>query len=371
MILPPRRHGHFWALKMADLLTIKQSVRMSWSMAHLGATRAALWSEHHPLIASGVLYGILAYLGSAVLVGVPGQAIVALMLGGPAALWGFGRYRALTGPQAFKLSLFTREDNGPLCLSEDILSSKIVYCIGIKNEGKRIARSVHVNIDSVEGYSGRISETPLPIFRNPDNSADLQPGDSEYFCVMRRIEGSGGDDGRVVICCHSDVGTPNFSIHELVVNRTMTLSAHSEGAPSITRQIQIASKHQSGATWSLHFKLLPNATEVATRVVDQLSVTGAPRVKKAWARVKARARQFSEFFVKWPSKPELTRERKGLSQLTIRHAVIRDERVDPGTMQAVKDTLLDKGTACDANAREEPFAQSERIRRLLARQARA
>jgi hypothetical protein len=123
---------------MTDLLTIKQSVRTSWLMAHLHAVRAALWSEHHPFVALGLLYGTLAYLGFAVLIGVPGQAILALMIVGPAALWSFGRYGALTASQTSTLNFFTW-DNGPLRLSEDILSSKIVYCVGVKNEGTKIA----------------------------------------------------------------------------------------------------------------------------------------------------------------------------------------------------------------------------------------
>src|SRR4030095_5013522 len=193
--------------------------RTSWLMAHLHAVRAALWSEHHPFVAMGLLYGLLVYLGSAVLIGVPGQAIIALMIVGPAVLWGVARYDALTDRQTSKLNFFTW-DSRPLCLSEDILSPKIVYCIGVKNEGPKIAGSVRVNIDSVEGYPRPISEASLPIFRAPDNNADLHPCESEHYCVMRRMDGASEDGGRVAICCHGDLATPNFGIQELLDSRT-------------------------------------------------------------------------------------------------------------------------------------------------------
>jgi hypothetical protein len=340
-------------------------------MAHLHAARAALWSEHHPVVALGLLYGTLAYLGVAVLIGVPWQAIITLILVGPAALWGFSRYGPLSGPQASKLKFFTWEDNGPVRLSEDVLSSKIVYCIGVRNEGTKIAGRVHVNIDGIEGYPRPTSGAPLPIFQSPDSNADLKPGDSEYFCVMRKIERSAEDDVRVTICCHSDLETPNLSIQELMAGRTMTLSAHSEGAPSITRQIQISSKHEPGANWALHFRLLPNADEVPTGAAEQRSVARAPQVKKASARIRARVKLLGEFFARVSSKKGLARRRTGLHQLTIRHAVTGGKWVAADAVQAVKDTLLDKGTQFDAKTKEESSAQCERIRRLLARQARA
>jgi hypothetical protein len=354
---------------MTNLLTIRQSVRTSWLMTHLHAARAALWSEHHPFVALGLLYGMLAFLGFAVLIGVPGQAIIALMIVGPAALWGFGRYGALTEPQTSKLNFFTWDD-GPLRLSEDILSSKIVYCIGVKNEGTKLAGRVRVNIDSVEGYPRPTSEALLPIFRTPDNSADLQPGESEYFCVMRRMEGASEDDGRVVICCHSDLVTPRFGIQELVDSRTMTLSAHSEGAPRTTKQIQISSKREAGATWSLHFRLLPNADETPTRVVEQRPVARPPRVREAWDRVKVKLSQLGDVSVRGRGKKGFACETSE-PQRTIQHAVTRGERIAYDVLQGVKGTSLHKGTQLDAIAKEELPAQSERIRRLLARQARA
>ena len=358
---------------MIDMLTIGQSVRTSWLRARLHTSGAALWSADHPLVALGLLYGMLAYLGSAVLIGVPGRAIIALMIVGPAAWWCFGRYAALTDAQTSRLNFFTWDD-GPLRLSEDILSSKVVYCIGVKNEGMKIAGSVRVNIDSVEGYPCQTSEASLPIFRTPDNKADLQPGESEYFCVMRRMDGGSEDDARVVICCHGDVITPSFGIQELVDRRTMTLSAHSEGAPRTTKQIQISSKREAGAAWSVHFRLLPNADKAAMRVVGQHSVARPPRVKEAWDGVRAKLGQLGTVAVGARGTKGLARETSeptARPQRTIQHPVAREERIVPDVVQAVNGASLDKGTKLDEVAKEESSPQSERIRRLLARQARA
>ena len=359
---------------MIDMLTIGQTARTSWLRARGHATGAALWSADHPFVALGLLYGMLAYLGSAVLIGVPGRAIIALMIVGPPAWWCFGRYAALTDAQTPRLSFFTWDD-GPLRLSEDILSSKVVYCIGVKNEGMKIAGSVRVNIDSVEGYPRPTSEASLPIFRTPDDKADLQPGESDYFCVMRRMEGAGEDDARVVICCHGDVITPSFGIQELVDGRTMTLSVHSEGAPRTTRQIQISSKREADAAWSVHFRLLPNADKSPIRVLEQGPVARPPRVKEAaWDRVRAKLGQLGAVSVGGRGKEGLARETSeptARPQQTIQHPVARDERIVPDVMQAVEGTSPDKGTKLDAIAKEESSAQSERIRRLLARQARA
>jgi hypothetical protein len=234
-----------------------------------------LWFADHPFVALGLLYGLLVYLGFAVLIGVPGRAIMALMIVGPAAWWCFCRYTALTDAQASKLSFFTW-DNRPLRLSEDILSSKVVYCIGLRNEGAKAVGNVRVNIDLVEGHPRPTFAASLPIFRTPADNADLQPGESEYFCVMRTMDGPKEDDGTVVICCHSDLITPSFSLWEMVEGRAMTLSAYSDGAPQITKRIQISSKREAGATWSLHLKLLPDADKAPMPVVEQSPVARPP-----------------------------------------------------------------------------------------------
>jgi hypothetical protein len=357
---------------MTDLLTIRQAMRTSWSTAYLHAARAALWSAHHPLVSLGLLYGMLTYLGFAVLIGVPGRAIMALMIVGPAAWWCFGRYGAWMERRTSKLDFFTG-DNGPLRLSEEICSSKIVYCVGVKNEGRKTAGSVRVNIDSVEGYAPPSSEASLPIFRSPDNSVSLQPGESEYFCVMRRMDGAGADDGSVAICCHDNPIKSSFSIQELADGRTITLSAHSEGARGATRKIQISSTREADATWSLDMRLLPDAEEASVRALEQRPVAaGPPQVREAWNRVRAKLSQLGELSFARRGKNGFTGETPDRIELPhgpAKHAATQGERIAP-EVEAVVGTSPDKGTTFDAAVEESP-AQSERIRRLLARQARA
>jgi hypothetical protein len=357
---------------MTDLLTIKQAMHTSWSTAQHHTARAALWSAHHPFVSVGLLYGMLTYLGFAVLIGVPGRAIIALMIVGPAAWWCFGRYGAWVEPRAAKLNFFTW-DNGPLRLSEDICSSKVVYCVGVRNEGTKTAGSVRVNIDSVEGYAPPTSEASLPIFRSPDNSVSLQPGESEYFCVMRKMDGAGADDGSVAICCHDNPTKSSFSIQELADGRTITLSAHSEGARRATRQIQISSKREADATSSLDMRLLPAADEALVRAPEQRPVAaGPPQVRAAWNRVRAKLSQLGELSFAQRGKNGFARETSARTDLPhgpVEHAATQGERLAP-EVEAVVVTSPDKGTKFDAVAEESP-AQSERIRRLLARQARA
>jgi len=345
-------------------------MRTSWLKARSLATRAALWSKDHSYVALGLLYGMLAYLGFAVLMGVPGQAIIALMIVGPAAWWGFGRYRALTEPQTPKLN-FVTWDNGPFRLSEGISSSKVVYGIGVKNEGTKTARSVRVDVDSVEGYPPLTSGASLPIFRTPDNNVDLQPAESQYFCVMRRIDEASEGGGRVVICCDNDLVTPSFGIQELVGGRTMTLSAHSEGAPRTTKQIQISSKGEAGSTWLLDFRLLPNADE-APMQVGQRPVAWPPQVKEAWNRLRGKLSQLREVSGRGRDKKGSaleTSDRTVRPQRIIQRAVTRGERIAPKVRQ--ESTSIDKGAKLDTIANEESSAQSKRIRQLLARHARA
>lgn len=356
---------------MIELLTIRQAMHTSWSTAHLHAARAALWSADHPFVSLVLLYGMLTYLGLAVLTGVPGRAIIALMIVGPAAWWCFGRYGAWMEPRRSKLSFFTW-DNGPLRLSEDVSSSKIVYCVGVKNEGTKIAGSVRVNIDSVAGHAHPPAEASLPIFRTPDNSVSLQPGESEYFCVMRRMDGASPTDGEVAICCHNNLISPSFSIQELVDGRTITLSAHSEGAHRTTKKIQISSKREADATWSLHMNLLRDADEAPIQVLEQRPVVaGPPRVREAWNRVRARLSQLGELSSGHRGMKRFARETSERTELLrgpTKHTATRSERIAP-EVQPVKGASLDQGTKFDA-AKDSP-AQSERIRRLLARQARA
>jgi hypothetical protein len=71
-------------LQMIDMMTIEESVRASGLKARAQATRAAAWCAEHPYVALGLLYGMLVYLASAVLIGVPGRTILALLVVGPA-----------------------------------------------------------------------------------------------------------------------------------------------------------------------------------------------------------------------------------------------------------------------------------------------
>jgi hypothetical protein len=357
---------------MTDLLTIKQAMHTSWLTAQLHAGRTALWSAHHPFVSLGLLYGMLTYLSFAILIGVPGRAIIALMIVGPAAWWCFGRYAAWAEPQTSKLNFFTW-DNGPLRLSEDIGSSKIVYCVGVKNEGTKIAGSVRVDIDSVAGYARPTSGASLPIFRSPENGVSLQPNESEYFCAMRRMDGASAHDGAVTICYHNNLITPSFGIQELVDGRTITLSAHSGGAHRTTKQIQISTNREADATWSLHMSLLRDADEAPMRALAQPPVAAGPRqVREAWNRVRAKLSQLSELSIGHRGKKAFARktsERREPPHGPIQHTATRGECIAP-EVQAVKGTSHDKRAKFDAIAEESP-AQSERIRRMLARQARA
>lgn len=354
---------------MTDLLTIKQAMQTSWSTAHHHAARAALWSAHHPFVSLSLLYGVLTYLGFAVLIGMPGRAVMALVIFGPAAWWCWGRYGAWMEPRTSRLGFFTG-DNGPLRLSEDICSSKIVYCVGVRNEGTKTAGNVRVNIDSVEGYPPPSSEASLPIFRSPDDSASLQPGESEYFCVMRKMDGAGADDGSVAICCHGNPAKPSFGIQELADGRTITLSVHSEGARGAARQIQISSKREADATWSLDMSLLPAAEESSEPAAEQRPVAAGAR--EAWNRIRAKLIQLGELSFVQRGEKRIAREASEPTEPhvgPIEPTATQDERIAP-PVEGVEGPSPDEGAKLRAVA-EEPPAQSERIRRLLARQARA
>jgi hypothetical protein len=344
----------------------------SWLTARHHAVRAALWSSHHPFVSLGLLYGTLAYLSLAVLIGAPGRAIIALIIVGPAAWWCLDRYGAWLKPRTSTLSFFTG-DNGPLRLSEDIGSSKIVYCVGIKNEGTKTAGSVRVNIDGVTGYAPSTSGASLPIFRSPDNSVSLQPKESEYFCVMRRMDGASPDDGTVAICCHDNLIAPSFGIQELADGRTITLSAHSDGAPRATRQIQISSSRAADAAWSLHMSLLPDADEPPVQAPEQRSVAAASRqIREAWDRARAKLGQLSALSIgeRWKKAfARETSERPEPPQEPISQAATGGESI-AADVPAARGTLLDQDDKFGDIAKEAP-AQSERIRRLLAGQARA
>src|SRR5262245_21490767 len=105
---------------MFDRPTIERFVRTSWCKARDHAAAAALWSADHTSLVLGLLYGLVAYFACAVLIGMPGRALVVLMVAGPAGWWCFGRYKTFASVQMSRLSFFAGE-NGPIRLSEDIL----------------------------------------------------------------------------------------------------------------------------------------------------------------------------------------------------------------------------------------------------------
>jgi hypothetical protein len=315
---------------------------------------------------------MLIYLGFAVLIGVPGRAIIALTIVGPAAWWCFDRYSAWMKPRTSKLSFFTW-DNGPLRLSEDICSSKIVYCVGVRNEGTKVAGSVCVNIQSVEGCARPTSGASLPIFRSPDNSVSLQPDESEYFCVMRRIGGASVLDGKVALCCHNNLVTPSIGIQELVHGRIIALSAHSEGAHRITGKIQISSKRETDATWSLHMMLLPAADETSVQTLEQRRMAADPhQVREAWNWVGTKLSELGELCFGQRDKKGIACVASARRELPLgpsEDAATQGERIAP-KVQAVDGVSLNEEATFGGITKESP-PQSERIRRLLARQARA
>ncbi len=316
------------------MLTIGQTVRTSWCKVRLHAGGAALWSTDHPYVAWGLLYGLLAYLGSAVLIGVPGRALIALMIVGPTGWWCFGRYKTLASAQMSKLAFFTGE-NGPLRLSEDILSPRVVYCIGLRNEGKRVVANARVTIDGLEGHPAFAGF--LPIFRSPDESSALRPGESEYFCVARIIEAPQSDEGSVVICCPDEQGAPRFALRELGEGRVMTLSACSEGAPRRAGRIQISSKRDGEAPWSLDLKLLPDEQESALQRIEQAPIARPPDADAI---------------------PPPVAEQTPIASPPV-------AETDATPMPVVEPSAGPPPPAL------EPAAHSERVRRLLARQARS
>ena len=326
---------------MFDRPTIEQFVRTSWCRARSHAAAAALWSSDHTSLVLGMLYGVVAYLACAVLVGMPGRALVALIVVGPAGWWCFGRYKVLASAQLSKLSFFTGE-NGPFCLSEDILSPKIVYCIGLRNEGKKAVAGARVTVDVIDGQPPQTPAASLPIFRGPADNAELQPGESEYFCVMRIVEGVGPDDGTVALCCPDDQTALRCGLSELQAGATITLSACGEGAPRLTRRIRVSSKREAGAPWSLDLQLLPEAEEPPPP---------APALEQ-------RHEALSPVPDAAPATPVV-------EEAAVTPPAMPDE--DAAAMPAAEHAAI---VPPERPPAQEPSAHSDRVRRLLARQAR-
>ena len=334
---------------MIDRPTIEQFVRTSWCKARTHAAAAALWSSDHTSIVLGLLYGLVAYFGCAVLIGAPGRALVALIVVAPAGWWFFGRYKILASAQLSKLGFFTGE-NGPLRLSEDILSPRVVYCIGVRNEGKKAVGSLRVMLDVIEGQPPQTLVAPLPIFGSPADHAELQPGESEYFCVMRMVDGTEPDDEAVVLCCPDGQEALRCGLRELQDGATITLSACGERAPRLTRRIRISSKREAGAPWSLDLQLLPDAEEAS-----------APAPAPAPAREQSHDVPSPAPDAAAPSMPV----DEGVAAAP---PLVSDAAAT--AMPAVEQAAAAPPPAGVPPA-EEPPAHSERVRRMLARQARS
>lgn len=343
-------------LEMIDMLTIEQTLRTSWGKARRHAGDAALWSTDHPYIAWGLVYGMVAYFGSAVLIGVPGRALIALVVVGPTSWWCFGRYQSMMSAQASKLGFFTGE-NGPLRLSEDILSPKIVYCIGLRNEGKKAVANARVTIDGINGQP-QTPAAPLPVFRNPADNAGLQPGESEYFCVMRIVDGAKEDDGTVALCCPDGQADLRCGLRELQGGATITLTASGDGASHLTQRIRIASKRGT-VGWSLDLTLLPDADEAPMPLIEPSPAAPPPVTNSDQGLVAA----IEQSPVAEPPLPEV--------------AAVPTQAPQPSSAapQAMPDAETISPPIAEqpavAQPQQEPSAHSDRIRRLLARQGRA
>lgn len=233
-------------------------------MARLGAARGALSGKRYLVgVAVIVAIGAAAYLGLSVMMAVPVWTIVAFTLV-VSVVWRFwDRIVELESQQTPKLGFFTGE-NGSLRLNEDVLSSKVVYCIGIRNEGLKTIGNVRVNLDVVEGLPRPIFPERLAIFRTTGDSVDLHPGEAEYFCLMRTIETPSKAEEKLKICCHNDLFSPIVPVQDFVDGRMIALSAYGDGAPRATRRIQVSAKHEA-AIWSFDLKLFQNDDQAPSR----------------------------------------------------------------------------------------------------------
>src|SRR5262249_53283533 len=171
---------------------------------------------------------------------------------------------AYKAAQSVRLGFF-----GPLLLNEDILSSKVVYCVGLRNEGAKAVANVRVNIDLVDGHPRPTLAMSLPIFHAAAGSTALQPGEAEYFCVARTVDGTTEDEGAVAICCHDNLVAPRFRLLELADGKNIALSASGDGASTTTQRIRIFGNREAAGTARLQLRLLPGADETPPQVVGR------------------------------------------------------------------------------------------------------
>jgi hypothetical protein len=246
--------------QMIDLLSVRQIACSAWFAPRLDAARSSLNGERYLISAALIIVvGILAYLGIAAVVGVPVWAIIAFTVVASAAWWFLSRLAELTEERTPRLRFFTWE-NAPLRLTEDMTSAKVVYCVGLVNEGSITVRNVRVSVDAVEGYGRPTFPARLAIFRTAGDNADLHPGESEYFCVARIADQAGGDGRQASICCHGDLMKPAFPLEALEAGQTIALTAYGDGTPKASSRIRLSSRREAAA-WSLDLKLLPAAEE--------------------------------------------------------------------------------------------------------------
>jgi hypothetical protein len=216
-----------------------------------------------------------------------------------------------------------------------------------------------VTLDEVDGHPRPAAAASLPIFRSSDDKADLRPGETEYFCVLRILEGTDQEEGTAVICCHDDQGAPRFGLRELAEGRAITLSAWSEGAPRTTRRLQISSRREAGAAWSLDMTLLPDTDGAPARMDEQAPVVPPPSVADADAPPPPAAEQIS---IAHPPVPDtVATPMRAAEQTPVAPPAVPDNGATP--------MPVEQSPGAPPLA-PEPTVHSERIRRLLARQAR-
>ena len=148
-----------------------------------------------------------------------------------------------------------------LRLSEDLSGSKVVYCIGVRNDGLTTVRDVHVSVDLMEGVSAPAFPARLRVFGGKEAGVVLHPNESEYFCVMKIVQSPEEHAGRVTLCCCRDLAGGSIHLLELLAGRVLTVSAAGENTPKISRQLRIVSQYGQ-SDWSLAMTLSPSGTTV-------------------------------------------------------------------------------------------------------------
>jgi hypothetical protein len=235
-----------------------RSCATSWPADPLDIVRAMLQSRR-------LVFGVLVSLALAS-VAITAATAIAAPLWETLALclavccsWGLWlrvtQLKAAAGP---KLSFFTG-DTGTLRLSEDLTCSKVVYCIGIRNEGSATVRDVHVNVDLMEDVPAPMFPARLRVFGREEDCVVLQPNESEYFCVMKIVESPEDHAGRASLCCDRDLMSGSIHLLELFKGKVLTVSAVGESIPKVTSRLRVVSRYDRSG-WSLAMTLSPGST---------------------------------------------------------------------------------------------------------------